>query len=195
MGEDHAVPGRSDHARRECGLERVIFDLGGAKERARRAPGRRHDQERRSARLRKLGEPRVDELLERLGQAERPGWIAAPAVGTERAGQCEREERVSARGFVEAKERRPREASAELPLQDSVESACAERADAHAGGAALVERALQLGNCDALAEPASEEDADVLLGQPPQRKGESARRRRIQPLHIVDRDEDGLAGG
>ena len=189
------VSGRSDHARRECRLERVIFDLRGAKQSARRAPRRRDDQERRAGRLRKLGEPRVDELLERLGQAEGPDRIAAPAVGVERAGQREREERVPARGFVEAKERRPREASAELRLQDAVESARAERADAQVGRSALVERTLQLRRRDAVTEPAGEEDADVVLGQSPQRKGERARRRRIQPLHVVDRDEERLAVG
>jgi len=78
---------------------------------------------------------------------------------------------------VEAKECRPRETSAQLPLQDPVKGARAERSDAQARGPALVECTLQLGGRrDAVAEPAGEEDADVPFGASPQRKRESVRR-------------------
>ena len=135
----------------------------------------------------------MDELLERLGQAEGPGRVAVSPVRTERAGQREREERVPARGFVKTKERRPRDASAELPLQDSMQGACTEGPDAQSTRPGLAECTVQFGDRDPVTEPAGEENADVLLGQSPQRKCDRARRRLIQPLHIVDRDEHRLA--
>ena len=77
---------------------------------------------------------------------------------------------------MEAKERRPRETSAQLPLQDAVESARTERPDAQASRPAFVERALQLGRRDPVTEAPGEEDADVLLDKSPQRKPERVRR-------------------
>ena len=73
-----------------------------------------------------------------------------------------------------------------------MQRASAERIDLHALEPLVVERELQLRDREAVAEPAGEEQADVLLRQAAHRERQGARRGRVQPLDVVDRDQDRL---
>ena len=174
-----------DHVVRERRLERVAVELGGLQPAVRAG-----EQQRRAASRPAAVEPSADERLQRLRDRQRLRRID---VRAERAGELEREERVPARGLVEAEQRRPREHAAEPSLQDRVQRARAERADLHALEPLVVDRELELRHRDAVPEPAGEEQADVLLRQSPQRERQSARRGRVEPLDVVDRDQNRLA--
>ena len=56
-------------------------------------------------------------------------------------------------------------------------------------------RASSIGvDCPGLAEPPRPEQADVRLGQPPEREAERARRRGVEPLEVVDREHELVLG-
>ncbi len=111
---------RRDHACRERRLERMIFDLCGAKEGASRAPCAATSS---SAARARSGSPSSRARTSSSSvSGRRSGRAGSPHRRRGRA-QFEREERVPAGGLVQAKERRPREHPAQLPLQDPVQRA------------------------------------------------------------------------
>ena len=141
MGEDHAVPVRSDHA---CP----------------RVPARAHDFHRAARRRARVGRPapprsaapiRVASVARRAERRRAPraprarGAAASDRRLPRRRGavQCEREERIPARRLVQAKECRPREHPAQPPLQDPVKRTETERANMQTLDAAAVDDELR----------------------------------------------------
>jgi len=84
---------------------------------------------------------------------------------------------------------RTRELDAEVPSEDREQPADVERADVESRRGAGPEPPVELARTRA----GREERADRLVTQPAQREQERARRGRVQPLEVVNRDDDGLS--
>ena len=93
-----------DHVRVDSRLERVGRDPRPLEQRDRRGTERGCDSERVARAVGKSGEPCAQKLVEGLGDRE---WIERADVRLERAAQLQREERIPARSFVDAKQRLP----------------------------------------------------------------------------------------
>ena len=169
------------------GLDR---DAGPAEQRLRRRAERGGERERPAGGCRKCGDPRADELLERLGDRER---LQRVDVGVEDAGELEREERIAARPLVDAKQRLAREGRAEPVAQESVESTGAQRSDGHSPDAIAGKLLLDPRRRRLVTEPAREQQEHSIRIHPAQRKGKCAGGRRVEPLHVVHGDENGVA--
>ena len=176
-----------DHVVGEPGLEYVAVELCGPQ-----PPVRAGKQQRSTRLVRQSVEAGADERLQRLRDAQRLGRVDVLAQGTP---ELERKEGISARDLVDAQQRRPRERPAEPRLQDPVQRAGTERADVLALDRFAVERKLELGSVGATPEPAGEKQPDVLALQAPQRELQGGSRRSVQPLDIVDREQDRLTLG
>ncbi len=74
-----------------------------------------------------------------------------------------------------------------------MDRADAERADPNALYPVRIERVLDRGRFP-LAEPAGPDEQQARLGQPAECKPERGRRRRVEPLEVVDRDDQLLLG-
>jgi hypothetical protein len=113
-----------DHIRGEGGPERIYRNARSLEERLRRTTQRGGERERLTGRGRQLVDPRAHELFERLGNRE---GLKRVDVRVENAGQLEREEWITARPFVDAEQRLPRERPVHAVAQEPVERADAER--------------------------------------------------------------------
>ena len=111
-------------------------------------------------------------------------------VAVERAGDLEREERVPARLFVNPEKCLACKRSAEPVAEQPVHRADAERLELDL---LQWQARLELEHPGSGDEPPGEQDADVFLPEPPESEGQSARGRRIEPLDVIDRDDDWLA--
>jgi hypothetical protein len=100
--------------------------------------------------------------------------------------QLKCEERIPTGHFVQPRDLRPREIEPEPLLQKLMETAEAERADRQPLQVVEVER-----QADARPLSQGREEADPLVAQPPKRELEHASRGRVEPLGVVDGDEDG----
>ncbi|MFL6013184.1 MAG: hypothetical protein ACJ74P_02595 [Gaiellaceae bacterium] len=151
---------------------------------------RRGERERPAGGCRECVDPGAYELLERLGDRER---LQRVDVGVEDAGELEREERIPARPFVDAKQRLAREGRAEAVTQESVEGAGAQRSDRHSPDAIGGKRLLDPRRLRLVSEPAREQQEHSIRVQPAERKRKCAGGRRVEPLHVVHRNENRLA--
>ena len=151
----------------------------------RRAAGRRASPAAGRAGVRPRDASRLSRHRQRLRRID---------VRSERAGELERVERVPAGGLVETEERGPGEDPPEPELERPVQRTGAERSDEEALET-VVDRLLEAGRRRTDPDATGEQQADPCLGQPPQSEGERVRRRRVQPLDVVDRDEHGPALG
>ena len=149
---------------------------------------RRGDQE--VAALGRQGEQAtVDEVVEGVGYRQGLPGLDGHARARERAHDLERVEGVSARGLMHLRQQRSRQRDVEVGLHDLVQRREIERADvqvaAARGAPQLVdERALE-------ARAAREQDTDVLALESSRGIRERPRGRRVEPLHVVDGDEEG----
>ena len=183
---DDPVP-ELDHVVRESRLEGVGVELIG-----RQSTVRAREQQRSTRLAGQPIEPSADERVQRFRHGQRLSGVDLPSEGT---AELESEKRIATRGFVETQQRGACEHSAEPRLQDRLQRAGTERADMQALDQARVWCELELGDRTAGTEPAGEHEPDVLALQSPQRERQHARRRRVEPLDVVDRDHDRLALG
>ena len=104
---------------------------------------------------------------------------------------------------MDAEQRLAREGSSEPVAQEPVEAADAERADREPLRAFRAQRSLEDGRVRARVAPVREQQEHAARAGPPQRERESERRRCVEPLNVVDREEkrpslreqlDGAAG-
>ena len=79
-------------------------------------------------------------------------------------------------------------------MEQLVDRADAERPDANTVDPVRLERVLDGGRLLSLAEPSRPDQQDVRVGQPAQRETQRARRRGIEPLEVVDRDDEPVLG-
>src|SRR5689334_14231467 len=74
-----------------------------------------------------------------------------------------------------------------------MEGAGAERTHRQSLGRGAAKRLIQAQCLRLAGGPPGEQEANVLSGKPPERECESDRRRRVEPLDVVDGDQDRLA--
>ena len=176
-----------DHARGNCGIEYVLGDAQAREELGGRTAYGYGEQQRLSCWRRQLVEACVHQSLQCLWNRKRLGGIDARA---DCPGELERIKRVPAGRLVHAKERWARERPAEACLEEGMESTESEGADGQSLDAVGLECGLELGGFRLFAGAASEQNVDGLLAHPPQREREYARRRRVEPLDVVDGKHD-----
>jgi hypothetical protein len=115
--------------------------------------------------------------------------LPSPRRRLDETGQLQREERVPARALVDAEEGLAAERSAEAVEQQPLERTDAERLDLKVLETLCGERVLELRRPYALGRAAGEQDDDGLRHDPPQREHQGVHRRGVEPLHVVDGEE------
>ena len=186
---DHAVRAL-DHVGSDRRSERLLVDSGRLHELERRRAGHSHDEQRLPRLLRQRAQSLADEVLERVGYRQRLRGIERRSH-VERPRQLEREEGIAARCIVQPQQGRTWESESEPVTDETLDRADAERPDGQSldhSGKRRLERRRRLA-------AAGEEDPDRLAVEPPQREREHIRRRRIEPLDVVDREQQRAAGG
>ena len=156
----------------------------------RRRAERGGERQRVARRRGQAGDPGAHQILERPGHGKR---LKRVGIRVDDAGQFEREEGVSARSLVDAKEGLPGEGCAEVVAQEPVDGADAERLHAQRldmlGAEGLFEnrrlRSLRIG-------APGEQEEHAASAEPSQRERQRARRGRVEPLEVVDRDDKRL---
>jgi hypothetical protein len=157
--------------------------------------GDRRRPQRRGRRQRPLDpgweppDPVANRLAERGGNRQRyPGLGLALAL-LQHPSELERVEGIAARRLVNPAQQRAREGDAEPGAQQTVEGADRDRTDAdttNAFGRYAIETEPNLRR---VAHPPSQQEPDRPLEGASQRKLEQQRRRRVEPLDVVDRND------
>ena len=107
----------------------------------------------------------------------------------ERPSELQRVERVAARDLVDAEQRRPGERPFEALVHEPLERADTNRPHGQHLHRVLGQCQLELGAVDPLADASREHQDDRLL-EPPKGERDRVHRRAIEPLDIVDRDDE-----
>ena len=139
---------------------------------------------------RKREQPLVDEVVERPGHRKRLPGLYSRAAPLKRPHDLDRVERIPARGLADLSNQRPRQDRSEALLDDAMQRDGVERPDLEYGQPAS-ERARQLVD-EAARKPgtSSEQNPHGLVAQSPTCVRERGRRRRVEPLHVVDSNDD-----
>ena len=106
------------------------------------------------------------------------------------AGQLQREERIPARPLVDSEQCLARERRSQPIAQKAMERPHAERPDDELPAAVRTRRAFELRLMRTLGQPPCEEKADRARVEPPQGERERTRRGRVEPLNVVDGDQN-----
>jgi hypothetical protein len=178
-----------DHMRRQRRFESGRFDARAREERLRRGAERRGERERLARRGRESGDPCAQELFKGLGDRQRLEWVD---VHVENARKLHREEGVSIRSLMNAEQCLARERSAEPVAKELVERADAERSHRQALDRFLPERLVETRRLRFVNETPGQQNANVACGEPAGRKCERARRGCVEPLDVVDGDQNRL---
>ena len=136
------------------------------------------------------GDPRAEDVLDGLGDDQLAADRRRAARG-ERAPQLEREQRVAERRVRHAPQQRARHAHAEPPGEQPARRVEVERADVEPRERAAAERALERSHA---ARAAREQEADRRAVEPPRGEAQGLGGRRVEPLQVVDRDQDRTGG-
>ena len=157
-----------------------------------RRPGERRDLEEDVDRLRRQpGEAAAEQLVQALRHSQRPAGRRSRVRPDELAAELEREERVARRCLLDAGELRPRQLEPEPLLEQMVERAQAERAEreplSRSSGKA---RSSSNGAATLRRLPQRRQQTDALVAQTAESDLEHAGRGRVEPLDVVERDED-----
>ena len=156
----------------------------------RRVRAHRRDEQRVSDTFGQHAKALGEKLAEILGDRKCAVELDAPAAVLERSGDVEGEERIPAGHLVKPPQRRPRERHAQARAEQLVQRTQAQRADADPGDS-VRQRALQLERRTPAAVAASRhQHTDGLHAKAPHSEPDQVRRRRIEPLHVVDREHD-----
>ena len=179
-----------DHVRGDRGIERIRRNARPCHQRLRHGSRCRGERQRLACRLGEPRDPRSHELLERPGNRERLGRVD---VRAENAGELDREKRISAGPLVDAKQGLMREGPVEPVAQEPMERADAERAHSQPLDAVCSERPLELRRLRVVGQAAGEQDENPIHAEASQGKRKRARRRPIEPLDVVDGDQNRLS--
>jgi len=166
----------------------------GVEEGERRVGNRRYGKKRSASLGREDGHAIGYEVFQRSRDGKRLAGRDRPSFPLERTPELQGEERVSTRGSVHADERGTGKREGEPLVQKTVERAEAQRPQAKLLEALGGERSLHRERRrSGLPCPPGEQDADRKVLQAPDREAENARRRRIEPLNVVDGEDEGAA--
>ena len=147
--------------------------------------------ERGASLRRQRGEPAAGELMHTRGYRQGLARIERSPVTLERAGKLEREEGVAARAFVDPPERRSRESGVEAVAEESAQRPEAERTYSDAVHSLLGKSCLELERDLLLPAPACSQQCDRLVIEAPQRELQHRRGTAVEPLQVVDSNEQG----
>src|SRR5262245_39905447 len=161
------------------GIERGRRDASPLEERFRGRSQRRSERQCFTRGRGKADEARSDQPVDRRRDAHRKEWAD---VLVEHPREFQREEGITTRALMDAQQRLPRERPTEAVLNEPVQRADAERTDPHPLN---FDSRLEHGRL----QPPSKDQPDR-AAQAPQREGECAGRRGVEPMHVVDRDDD-----
>jgi hypothetical protein len=131
----------------------------------------------------KTASPRAYNLVERLRNRQRLQRID---LVRKRAGDLQREKRVSTRALVDPEERLSGERPAQPVVQEPVQRAGAERSDDETPR--FQARSSSEG-FHAVVEPPRQQEPQIVARESTQRERQCRGRRRIEPLHVVDCNE------
>ena len=176
-----------DHPRGDRRVERVRSNPRALEQSDRRRAQRGGKCKRVASRRRERRDPRAHELFDRLDDRKR---LKRVDVHRENAGELEREERIPTRPLVDPEQRLARERPPEPIAQEPMERPRAERPHDHLLEAVRTQRAFELRLMRALSQTPCEEKADRARVEPPQGERERTRRGRVEPLNVVDGDQN-----
>jgi hypothetical protein len=182
--EPDPVPLEHEHPVLERRLEHPFLD-----ELQRRLPEGSHRRERLLRLGREALEPLGEEALEIACDRELVGRRLHGVARLQRACKLEREERIAVRLLVDATKRRPRKGRSESTLQQAPGRPEAQRAEREP---LEWKGALELGRQDAVdasARAFGHQHAEPNVGQATKSEGERGGARRVEPLDVVDGDE------
>ena len=134
----------------------------------------------------------MHELLDAGGHRELTGCVFAAAI--ELARDLERVEGVATRAFEDLDDGRPWQRATETDADHLVQCGDGQRGQLEVCPPLLRERRLERFRPPAV-RPHRAEDADPRVDISPKREGERVRRCLVEPLRIVDRNEDWLGAG
>ena len=144
---------------------------------------------------RKCQQSFVDERAQRLRQGQRLTRLDGDSRAAQHAHDLEGVERVPARRLVNLREQGTRQRDSEVLVDHAVQRAHLERPDVHVAEAIGAERAPQLDDERALERsPAREQQSDRLAAQASRAVRERGGRRGVEPLRVVDGDEQRRLG-
>ncbi len=154
---------------------------------------RRRERRRRRARRADIGCEARDAIADDIGQRGRNGKrYSRPGLDLallQHAPELERVERISSYGLVDAAQQRARERDADPRAQETVEGPDRERANRETADA-LRRYAIETEWSARLSGHAlGKQERDRLHVNAPERELEQQRRRRVEPLDVIDRDE------
>ena len=162
-----------------------------------RRAGERRGEEDDVARIgREPGEATAEELVQALGDGQGLAGGRPGARADELAPQLQREERVARRRLLNTDELRPRQIEADPLSQQVVERPQAQRADRESREPIRRKRAIELHRDGRVGRrPHRREQADTLVTQAAERDLQHTGRRRVEPLEVVEREDDRLPLG
>jgi hypothetical protein len=170
-----------------CSLvsDRRSYEAGG------RPRKRRHDEHDLARLVGKACEPPAKQLVQGRGERERVPRGNRHIPFDKGPTELEREVRVAVRGPLQLGERRAEELVIEARLKELVEVIHAERAEPQSGDAARVERGFEPQGISVRASGSPrEEEPDRLSAEAPGGERERIGRRCVEPLNVVDRDDE-----
>ena len=164
---------------------------------------RRHELDRRSCERgdqqqdveRLAGEacqPASEQLAQALGHAQRLARRRSRVRSDELPAELQCKERVARGRLLHAGELGPRQLEPQPFLEQAVHGGERERADRQSLEPLVRERALELDRARHLrSQPQRGQQPDRLLSKTPKRDLERTRRRRVEPLDVIEGDQDG----
>ena len=186
MGGAHVIAGDDEDAARSGEVERL-----GVGERVElpdaQVGAQRDGQEQPAHAVGEPVDPQPEEILDRVGHREVLADPGRPVVD-QLAPDLEREQGIAERGVVDPPQELARDAQPEPVAQDATDRAEAEWAEFHPLDAVRVERELEWRRGP---RPAREEEADLGALEPSRGKREGGGRGGVEPLDVVERDQDG----
>ena len=166
--------------------ERDARDLQGAK-----VAAQRDGEQQPAHRVGQRCNARAEQLFDGLGERHVLADLQRPAFG-ERAPELEREQRVAERGLDNAAQHVPRQAQSQALREQPLRRGEAQRADLEPLHAV---RALCPLERRRAARALREQKADRVVAEASGGEGDCVRGRGVEPLHVVDRDEQRTSRG
>ena len=133
----------------------------------------------------------MHQILQRLRDGQRLACLDRDSRALQHSNDLERVERIPAGRLVHLGEKGPRKRDSKVVVHDMVERSQVDGTDLDAGVALRRKRARELGQQRALQRnPSRGQDADALGTQPPRGVAERSGGGCVEPLDVVDGDED-----
>jgi hypothetical protein len=183
--EPQALAVELDDVRGERGSKRLVTAGQCRHERQGRMRQRRRCRQHVLGRSGKRDDPPGHKLQQPLRKRRRPPYSKHSPLPVERPANLQREERIATRDGVHPPQRRQRKDHAQAAAQQAMHLLQLQWPNDHAP-----ERLEALdGSRHGLPHPARQQHAHALLSQAPADERQHRGRGRIQPLHVVDREQ------